>query len=195
MTAEEVRTLARTVLDAVLTGDRRPVAVAHPLDFVCIPVLRSSGFGVCGHIWHDGVAAATVHSHSWDLESQVIAGTVTNEIFTVVDDPDGAHELLDVTSTEAFDELTPTGHHVDLKTSRSDLHLAGTSYRLRAGVFHRSTPGPLGPTLTLLSATTVPGAHDRVAGPRRACRAEPARRSELPAPAALDLTALLRSAL
>lgn len=193
MTAEEVRILARTVLDAVLTGDRRPVAVAHPLDFVCIPVLRAAGFGICGHIWHDGVAAPTVHSHSWDLESQVITGAVTNEIFAVTDIPGGAFELLVVTSTGALDELTPTGHHVELQISRRELHPAGTSYRLPAGVFHRSTPVAVGPTLTLLSATTVPGAHDRVAG--RPDGAEPIRRSELPIPAALDLTALLRSAL
>jgi hypothetical protein len=195
VTARDVRALARTVLDAVLAGDRQPLAVAHPLDFVCIPVLRSPGFGVCGHIWADGTAAATVHSHSWHLDSQVVAGAVTNEIFTVTEVPRGSHRLLLVDSAGPFDRLTPTGHEVDLARVRREHHRAGSSYRLPAGVFHRSTPVPEGPTLTLLSATTVDGAHDQVVAPARASETPPARRTRLPATAALDLTVLLRSAL
>lgn len=195
MTARDVRTLARTVLDAVLSGDRRPLAVAHPLEFVCIPVLRSPGFGVCGHIWADGVAAATVHSHSWHLDSQVVAGAVTNEIFTVTEDPRGSHQLLVVDSTGPLDRLTPSGHRVGLTPVRRKEHRAGGSYRMPAGEFHRSTPRPAGPTLTLLSAITVDGAVDQVVALARAGEAPPTRRKHLPATAALDLTALLRSAL
>lgn len=194
-TSRDVRGLTRAVLDAVLAGDRRPVAVAHPLDFVCIPVLRSAGFGVCGHVWPGGIAAATVHSHSWHLESQVVAGAVTNEIFAVTEHPDGPHQLLVVDSSGPFDRLTPTGLTVEIRQAHQEQIPAGSSYRLRAGVFHRSTPLPDDLTLTPLSATTVAGARDQVVGTAHTGQVRPARRHELPAPAALDLVALLRGAL
>lgn len=195
MTVHDVRVLARRVLDAVLAGDRRPVAVAHPLDFVCIPVLRSPEFGVCGHVWSDGAAAATVHSHSWHLESQVIVGAITNELFSVSTDPDGAHQLLVVDNSGSVDRLTPTRHTVNVEQVQLERHSAGSSYRLLAGVFHRSTPLPEGPTLTLLSATTVLGARNEVVGSAHTSEVRSTLRRELSAVAALDLVAMLRSAL
>lgn len=195
MTTHDARILARTVLDAALAGDRQPVAIAHPLEFVCIPVLRSPGFGVCGHIWHDGIAAATVHSHSWHLDSQVVAGAVTNEIFTVTEHPDGAHQLLEVDSCGPVDRLTPTGLIVNVQKVQREQHLTGSTYCLQAGAFHTSTPALNGPTLTILSATTVPATKDQVVAVARVSRVRPARRRHLSARAALDLIALLRSAL
>lgn len=195
MTTHDVRILARTVLDAVLAGDQQPVAVAHPLEFVCIPVLRRPGFGVCGHIWHDDMAAATVHSHSWHLDSQVVAGAVTNEIFTVTEHPDGVHQLLTVDSRGPVDRVTPTGLTVNVQKVQREQHPTGSTYSLQAGAFHTSTPALSGPTLTILSATTVPTTRDQVVAVARASRVRPGRRRHLPTRAALDLIALLRSAL
>lgn len=152
----DLRALARPVLDAILLGERRPVAVAHPLEFVCIPVLRTPGFGVCGHIWQAGQSATTVHCHSWHLNSDVIAGVVLNEVFTVTDCTDGDH-LLSIGSVGPLDCVASTGRTVSVHGRQRALHKAGSSYRLQAGVFHRSTPMSTGPTLTLLAAETVPG--------------------------------------
>ncbi|GLY50189.1 hypothetical protein [Lentzea sp. NBRC 102530] len=195
MTGDEVTALARRALDAVLAGDRPPLAVAHPLDFICVPVLRTPGFGVCGHIWHDGETSDTVHSHSWHLDSLVIAGAVTNEVFAVTDDPGGAHELFEVTSTGRLDVFTPAERTVTCTAVRREEHPAGTSYRLPAKSFHRSLPGSAGRTLTLLSATTLPDVCDQVVRPVCSAPVRPVRRRELPHPDALGFAGLLRSAL
>lgn len=189
-----LRARARAVLDAILTGDRRPVAIAHPLEFVCVPVLRTPGFGVCGHIWQAGRSDRTIHCHSWRLASEVVLGAVLNEIFAVTDRVDGDHHLLGIDSVGLLDRMAPTGRAVSVASTRRTLHPAGDSYGLRAGVFHRSTPAATGLTLTLLAATTVPGASDQiVAAPAR--RLQDARRKELPASAARAHAALLRSAI
>jgi hypothetical protein len=189
----DLRALARAILDTVLAGDRQPVAVAHPLEFVCIPLLRTPGLGVCGHIWQDGQAAPTVHCHSWHLTSEVIAGALFNEVFAVTDCSAGDQHLLDVESTGPLDRIAATGRTVTVRTEQRTLYETGDTYCLRAGVFHRSTPASTGPTITLLAGRTVPGANDRIVASRaRAQRAT--RRGELPIPAARALAVLLRSA-
>lgn len=190
----DLRALTRAILDAVLAGDRPLLAVAHPLEFVCIPILRTRGLGVCGHIWQAGHSAPTVHCHSWDLDSEVVAGAVLNEVFEVTDCPDGDHRMLAVDSAGPLDRIEPTGRTVTARIEQRTLHTAGSSYSLRAGIFHRSTPAPCGPTITLVSGRTVPGARNHIVAVPT-LRQGVTRREELPVPAARALTALLRSAI
>ncbi|MFL6125127.1 hypothetical protein [Actinophytocola sp.] len=192
--SSDLRALARAVLDTILAGDRRPLAIAHPLEFICIPILRTAEFGACGHIWQVGQSALTIHCHSWHLNSYVVAGAVLNEVFAVTDSPDGEHHLLSVDSTGSLDRMTSTGRAVTVQDSRRTLHHAGGSYSLRAGVFHRSTPISTGPTITLLAATTLPGARDQIVA-ARTHRQHATRREELPALAARALTEQLRTAI
>jgi hypothetical protein len=190
----DLRSLAREALDAVLAGDRRPTAVEHPLEFVCIPILRSSRFGICGHIWRNNRSALTIHCHSWHLHSDVVAGAVRNEVFAISEDARGDHVLLAVDSTGQFDQITSTGTAVMVRKNERTFHEAGTSYTLRAGVFHRSTPMSTGPTLTLLAATVLPGARDQILA-RRTTQHQPMRRKELPVPEARAMAELLRNAI
>lgn len=190
----DLRALTRTALDAVLTGDQQPVAVVHPLEFVCIPILRSPGFGVCGHIWENSRSAPTIHCHSWHLNSEVVAGAVLNEVFAIADHPGSDHHLLSIDSTGPFDRISPTGRTVVLQDETRTLHRMGTTYSLRAGAFHRSTPVSAGPTLTLLAATAVAGARDQIVA-TRSSQPQAIRREELSARAARTMAELLRSAI
>lgn len=191
----EVRAIARSMLDAVLAGDHRPLAIAHPLEFVCIPILRTPVFGVCGHIWESNRSAPTIHCHSWHLASEVLAGAVLNEVFAVTDRADSDHHLLGIDSLGPLDRITPTGRTVIVRDEERTLYQRGSSYCLPAGAFHRSTPVSDGPTLTLLAATVRPGGRDQIVAATRVGRHATVRREELPSPEARSLAALLRSAL
>ncbi|NUS05534.1 MAG: hypothetical protein HOV97_23605, partial [Nonomuraea sp.] len=63
---------ARSWALEVLAGDEPPAAVRHPLGFVCLPLERDGGEGVCLHLWSDSLQHAEsttsqIHCHSWDL--------------------------------------------------------------------------------------------------------------------------------
>src|ERR1700742_1295635 len=74
---------ARVVLAEICAGTRVPPVIEHPLGFICVQLYRGDGWGLCLHIWtprETPVALTTspVHSHSWDLSSQVICGLLEN---------------------------------------------------------------------------------------------------------------------
>jgi hypothetical protein len=188
----DLRTLACRVFDLIIAGDLQTRAVAHPLDFVCVPLARAPGFGVCAHIWRDGQAVPTIHSHSWHLYSEVVLGAIANEVFAVTECPGGDHELVRIDSTGSRDRIAPTGRAVLVEDTERTLHLPGSSYDLAAGVFHRSMPLSDGPTLTLVAATTLPGARDQIVAGRPADHERTIRREILPAEATLLLVTFFR---
>jgi hypothetical protein len=178
--------------DLMIAGDLPARAVAHPLDFVCVPLARAPGFGVCAHIWQDGQAASTIHSHSWHLYSEVVHGAIANEVFAVTEWPGGDHELVRIDSTGSRDRMTPTGRTVLVEDAERTIHLPDSSYHLAAGVFHRSIPVSDGPTLTLVTATTLPGARDHIVVDRPAGNERTIRREVLPVAATLSLVTYFR---
>lgn len=189
--ARSIRALAQAVFDQILAGERAVQAVDHPLDFVCIPIVRTPRFGVCGHIWSHEHAASTIHSHSWHLHSEVILGAIANEVFPAIARPGGGHEVVRVDSVGLTDRLIPTGLSVELRDPAIDVYRAGDSYTLEAGTFHRSLPVSPALTLTLIRATILTGHHDQiVAGPPS--RTRTTRRALLPQAKALSLVSLFR---
>ncbi|MGH3769974.1 MAG: hypothetical protein ACRDRW_01005 [Pseudonocardiaceae bacterium] len=126
-----------------ITHNRTSVAgVRHPLGFVCLPVERTGPAGVCVHIWHEGLPRAspttsTMHSHSWDLTSYVLYGSVRNEVIDVIDTPDeAAYRVFEVRSGRDGDELRETPRLVRCEIRTSELSHRGDVYSLAAGVFH-----------------------------------------------------------
>lgn len=135
------QTWAIDVLDDIV-GGRPLLATRHPLGFVCLPVHRTEGVGVCLHVWGDEIAASrpttsTVHSHSWDLDSYVLYGQLQNESIDLDDAPDDpTHRVFEIHSVGDVDEVRRTERLVRCRVRRSDHHRRGATYRLPAGVFH-----------------------------------------------------------
>jgi hypothetical protein len=138
------------VVQEILSGQRQISAIRHPLEFTCIPILRSGSDGLCLHLWEEGGDdLSTAHAHSWDLSSYVLTGTVFNEILAVENKvTPHSYRLYEVDSADGIDEIRPTGRMITLSRDKLERIPAGQLYRLSAGEFHRS--GHLGCTSTVV---------------------------------------------
>src|SRR5262249_2316548 len=93
------------VLGEILARERELTAVRHPLGFLCLPIVRDPGWGVCIHVWTDrfpSVRPTTTgkHAHSWDLESLVLYGALGNAVFELTpDDTAGGYQIAEIIST------------------------------------------------------------------------------------------------
>ena len=88
-------------------------AVLHPLGFLCIPAQRSGEHGICVHVWTPAlqptITTSQVHSHSWDLTSYVLYGTLFNQRIRVAEAGAAAtHRIFEVRSRGDRDELHAT---------------------------------------------------------------------------------------
>lgn len=189
-----LRSLAAAHFDQILAGKRAVRAVEHPLDFVCIPIVRTSRIGLCGHIWSSGSSAPTIHSHSWHLYSEIVLGAITNEVFRAIPQPTGDHQVIRVRSAGLTDTLFPGGPSVRVNPESNDVFQVGDSYALDADTFHRSTPATSHLTLTLVRAVVLDGHHDQILV-RSPGSVRTTRRELLPESAARPLAALFREAI
>lgn len=163
---------AHQILNDVAAG-RSPIsAVRHPLGFLCLPVQRTGGTGVCLHIWSAAVAPAEittspVHCHSWDLISFVLYGTVRNDravITEAASDAPATHRVFEVVSRDALDELRATSRTIRCLPGSTSVHRAGQSYALPSGVFH-STSIESGATAATVALGRGVGGLDLSLGP------------------------------
>ncbi|MGH3620654.1 MAG: hypothetical protein ACRDQ5_02540 [Sciscionella sp.] len=133
---------AASVLDDVAAGRKDVNAMRHPLGFVCIPVERDGGRGVCVHVWSDDLpvsvpTTSAMHAHSWDLVSYVLYGSLCNELIEVTDAPDDpTHRVFEVRSGGDVDEVLETGRLVRCGVMAAEMNRRGDTYSLPAGVFH-----------------------------------------------------------
>lgn len=168
-----VHTWVIDVLTEIAEGRHQLRAVRHPLGFTCLPVDRSGDDGICVHLWavdrpavHP--ATSTMHSHSWDLLSQVLYGEVRNEIIDVTDSTaEPTHRVHEVHSRGDLDEIRPTARLVRAGVGTVERHTAGASYALRAGRFHTSEVPDGREAVTVALGRTAPGAWDLSLGPLR----------------------------
>lgn len=157
-----LRSLACVEFDRILTRKRAAQAVVHPLNFVCIPIVRTPRSGVCGHVWSKERVTPTIHAHSWHLYSEVVLGAIANEVFHVGEQPGGDFRVVQVRSTGLTDRITPTRSTVRVGRTEVQICRVGGTYALSANTFHRSTPVTAGLTLTLVRATMLAGHTDRI---------------------------------
>jgi hypothetical protein len=166
-------------LRAVADGCRQIRAVAHPLGFVCLPLQRVGGDGVCLHFWSPEVPAGAelttseVHSHSWQLTSLVLFGQLQNDEVTVVDVPGAElaqdatlpiYRVLEIHSHGSVDVLLPTGRLVTSWRERATLTSVGDVYRLPAGAFHATRVDPSAEAVTIALGKTIHGAANHALG-------------------------------
>lgn len=156
---------ARGLLSEVAAGTAPVTVVRHPLGFLCLPAHRSGDEGVCLHLWGTHWARAapttsTIHCHSWDLVSWILAGTLHNQTLRLVEGAgEPTHRVFEVRSSAEGDAVEPTGRLVRVEVDGITTHRAGEGYAQRAGVFHQTlVPDDLVATVAL--GVTRPGAVD-----------------------------------
>ena len=110
------------------------------------------------HIWESSGTSSTltttsIHSHSWDLFSQVVCGQLKNIKICVTDgSPFPTHRVLEITSADGTDLIHATQRLVNWRHGESVHIVAGQNYKLPAGMFHVSRPSATGLTATVLLA-------------------------------------------
>ncbi|MCF6474795.1 hypothetical protein FAF44_41430 [Nonomuraea sp. MG754425] len=184
----------RGVHETVLAGRARPwaleelarpglSAVRHPLGFVCLPLEREGGDGVCLHVWSDSLARAEsttsgIHCHSWDLVSHVLYGQVRN-VHAVVSDAgaDATHRVYEVVSGADGDRISPTRRTVRHTTGLVEVFGPGQTYTLAADRFHSSVVPEGGAAATIALGRGRPGGRDLSLGPLGGSPHHVARRS------------------
>ncbi|MFE2105163.1 hypothetical protein ACFXAF_04730 [Kitasatospora sp. NPDC059463] len=172
------RTTAQPGLDALVgglltqiaRGTRVLRAVAHPLGFYCLPVVRDGALGVCVHVFDPVTAAGQreIHCHSWELKSSVLYGRIGNVRIGVYDEAARpTHRAYEVHSDAAagVDEVRPTARLVRWRTLAEQTSGRGETYTLGAGEFHATVLPDGTPTATVVLGRTVPGPVDVVLGP------------------------------
>ncbi|MEV4798987.1 hypothetical protein AB0K18_03145 [Nonomuraea sp. NPDC049421] len=146
-------------------------AVRHPLGFVCLPLERDGGDGVCLHVWSKALAHAEtttsqIHCHSWDLESHVLYGQVRNVHAVVADaGADATHRVYEVVSGADGDRISPTGRTVRHATGLVEVFGPGETYTLAADRFHSSVVPEDGEAATIALGRGRPGGRDLSLGP------------------------------
>ncbi|MEV4080379.1 hypothetical protein AB0J43_08825 [Nonomuraea fuscirosea] len=146
-------------------------AVRHPLGFVCLPLERDGGEGVCLHLWSDSLAHAEsttsqIHCHSWDLVSHVLYGQMRNVHAVVADTgADATHRVYEVVSGADGDRISPTPRTVRHETGLVEVFGPGDTYTLAAGLFHSSVVPEGGEAATIALGSGRPGSRDLSLGP------------------------------
>ncbi|BAJ26003.1 MULTISPECIES: hypothetical protein [Kitasatospora] len=156
------------LLTEVATGARPLRAVAHPLGFYCLPVLRDGAHGVCVHVFDPGPARADreIHCHSWELKSSVLYGRIGNLRVRVHDEPARpTHRAYEVHSADGIDEIRPGPRLVRWEPLAEQTSSRGETYTLGAGEFHATLLPDAAPAATVVLGRTVPGPLDVVLGP------------------------------
>ncbi|WP_405359160.1 hypothetical protein OG535_07940 [Kitasatospora sp. NBC_00085] len=161
------------ILAEVASGARPLRAVAHPLGFFCLPVLRDGEFGVCVHVFGPDADAPgpaggvrEIHCHSWELKSSVLYGRVGNLRVAVHDEPDRpTHRAYEVYSAGGTDEIRPTARLVRWEPLGERTSARGETYTLGAGEFHTTVLPGGAPAATVVLGRSVPGPVDVVLGP------------------------------
>lgn len=147
-----------SLLAAIRDDPRIPSAITHPLGFTCVQLYRASAWGLCMHIWESAetspiLTTTPIHSHSWDLFSQVVCGELENtEIYVTDGSPFPTNRVLEITSADDTDLIHATQRLVSWADGESVRIGVGQSYELPAGKFHVSRPSPAGLTATVLLA-------------------------------------------
>jgi hypothetical protein len=168
--AESVPGWALSLMQEIISGGRELTAVRHPLGFLCFPVERQARHGVCVHLWTPGrrsaLTTSTVHSHSWDLTSYVLYGTLRNQRIRVVPTAGQAtHRLFEVRSRGDVDELHTTTRLVSYHPEADSVHDAGSVYFLPAGEFHATVVLAEQEVATVVLSRNRPQTADLALGP------------------------------
>lgn len=144
------------VLTSLRGGGRK--ILSQPLGFYRILITARNGTspGFMLHAWLDRnqpkqslVATRDIHSHTFDLRSRVLIGELRNELYSVIEDIDGDHQIAKIRqdgpkATRAIIDTT-----VRVVLDRDEIVSAGEIYGFPAKRFHCTRIHSY-PTITLM---------------------------------------------
>ncbi len=122
----------------------------HPLGFFRMHLgSDSSGLRYFLHCWPRGYRSTQepawmIHRHAWDLESYIVAGSLTDTEYRVVRAKSAAlvcisGPLYEASVTDEQSVMANTEQYLDLVVEQSSSHVTGDFYRVDIGSFHQTT--------------------------------------------------------
>lgn len=132
---------------------RAPNFQRHPLGFYYLRDAVDNTVHRRLHVWDDQdtlIQENDRHSHSFEIQSQVLTGRLGSEIYTFVETPDGADDEYQVSYGSTHSRIVATGRRGRLALTSKFETPAGARYNLSAGVVHRITVWQR-PCVTLLT--------------------------------------------
>lgn len=168
MAGVEENRAATALVARLVERDHQVRWKTHPLGFFHIAEDLGEGAHLRVHVWprdwavSDEQVGGEIHDHIFNLRSLVFFGSVKNETFEAVGDPNGKFQLLNIEYDPGMSHVSPSGSRVRLKELECCVHSAGEVYGVRPGVFHRSS-AEVTPAITLvLAGSTSVGKKPRV---------------------------------
>lgn len=128
------------MMDLVEAARRADEFRLHPLGFFYLQAAAGPGKTFRVHVWlPDGPNRPENdrHQHSFDIESFVAAGRMQSELFLFKEMADGPDAEYEVAYVGKESILRPSGRRGLLVPIASYETVAGSGYRLEAGVIHR----------------------------------------------------------
>jgi hypothetical protein len=153
-TIHQIRSFFRARFNELLNGNARN----HPLGFFYASESLGDGLNLRYHLWPSSWEMPTLeqgredHDHTYRLNSIVVAGELRHRTFEAFDDPQGTHEILEVSYNSGDSVLSPSGRIVRVTCSGDERYVAGQCYQLRPGTIHRAVPVKL-PMATIVVTT------------------------------------------
>jgi len=117
-------------------------AQRHPLGFVVLTEQLDNNLALRYHVWPvgwslpHGQEGSETHDHSYELNSLVILGSLRQRTFKPISDECGSYDTWKVAYSPGTSSLHRIGQKVNLRVDADDTFVAGTAYRLSAGLPH-----------------------------------------------------------
>ncbi|MEZ9893426.1 hypothetical protein AB4356_13715 [Vibrio lentus] len=150
----EVFQLLKTVVDNYTLFE----PTWHALGFIHCKLGEFSKGTLRLHIWpsnenHDFEQKEKIHDHRFSLRSHVVVGTISNEIFNIIegDKNNSEYQSYEVEYLDVGSRLIPTGSYCNIELEKSYITRDNDSYSVSSEELHRSTSLASSFSLTLVA--------------------------------------------
>ncbi len=115
----------------------------HPLGFWHVSLGNTSEGTIRLHLWprssrYPQAPHWPIHTHTFDLQSIVLVGSIENRLYTTQTAHDGSHRVYEVNYSEADSVLRDTGRIVQASLSGCSAVTARQGYRVSVSEFHET---------------------------------------------------------
>ena len=127
------------------------VPVVHPNGFIQLKLPDNRRM----HFWDKSIprqkTASPIHDHVFDMDSEIVAGTLLHCEIRVHSEPDGFYDLYEAVTVEGVEtKLVPLQNRVRADYGEWQEFHAGDEYMFPAGRFHE-TSDRLGPAISIIT--------------------------------------------
>jgi hypothetical protein len=117
--------------------DEFPVAYRHPNGFtkIRLTTLDDYGWTIRLHVWAERASDYDIHSHCWNFASRILAGSLTEETYTLAAGA-GKYSVYNCSPSVGGQYSLKFQHKCDVNLVSKDVYQQGASYERDAKTLH-----------------------------------------------------------